>query len=300
MTSTLPKAGSTRAAAELEAELAQRSAQLAIVNEVGEALARGLDFQSVVDAVGDRVGQILGSRDLSIAIVEPAHNLITFPYWIENGIRDFDTPGIELGEGLTSQIISTGKPIRLGTSAEADARGALMYGEIHESYLGVPIRSGEQVLGVLSVSNRDPNVFSAADEQLLSTIASSMGVAIENARLFDQTKRLLGQTEQHAAELAIINDIGSALAEQLEFEKIVDLVGDRLVSMFKSPDFYIALVDHAAKLIRFPYELDRGRRVNGDPIEVGQGVSSRVLEERRPFRFGTLAEQTAHGGFIGT
>ena len=56
-----------------------------------------------------------------------------------------------------------------------------------------------------------------------------MGVALESARRFDETKRLLGETEQRAGELAIINEIGAALAEQLDFEAIVDLVGDRLV-----------------------------------------------------------------------
>ena len=55
-----------------------------------------------------------------------------------------------------------------------------------------------------------------------------MGVALENARLFDETKRLLAETEQRASELAIINEIGTALAAQLDFKAIVDLVGDRL------------------------------------------------------------------------
>ena len=54
-----------------------------------------------------------------------------------------------------------------------------------------------------------------------------MGVALENARLFDETKRLLAETDQRAAELALINEIGSALAAQLDFEAIIELVGER-------------------------------------------------------------------------
>ena len=179
----------TRAAAEIR----QRNAELAIVNEVGQALAKQLDFQAIIDAVGDRVSQILDSHDLSIAIVDQQTRMISFPYWTENGIRDHGVTPIELGQGLTSQIIDSGEPIRMGTIAEAEALGALSYGEVQESYLGVPIRAGEQVLGVLSVAQRPANAFTAADEQLLSTIAASMGVALENARLFDETKRLLAR-----------------------------------------------------------------------------------------------------------
>ena len=47
----------------------------------------------------------------------------------------------------------------------------------------------------------------------LATLPSSMGVALENARLFDETKRLLTETDQRAAELAVINEIGAALAQ---------------------------------------------------------------------------------------
>ena len=106
MTSTLPKAVASkqRTAAELQTELDRRGAELAVVNEVGAALAQGLHFQSVVEAVGDRVSEILDSRDLSIAILDPTTNLISFPYWMENGIRDLNTPPLTLGEGLRSRI----------------------------------------------------------------------------------------------------------------------------------------------------------------------------------------------------
>ena len=46
-----------------------------------------------------------------------------------------------------------------------------------------------------------------------------MGVALENARLFDATR-------QQNAELAIVNEIGAALAKQLDFDAIIQLIGD--------------------------------------------------------------------------
>ena len=62
-----------------------------------------------------------------------------------------------------------------------------------------------------------------------------MGVALENARLFDETRRLLAETDQRNAELALINEIGGALAKQLDFEAIVELVGERVRGIFARP-----------------------------------------------------------------
>ena len=55
-----------------------------------------------------------------------------------------------------------------------------------------------------------------------------MGVALENARLFDETQRLLKETEQRNAELAVINSIQQGIARSLSFQAIVELVGDKL------------------------------------------------------------------------
>ena len=74
-----------------------------------------------------------------------------------------------------------------------------------------------------------------------------MGVALENARLFDETQRLLKETEQRAAELAIINSVQEGLASKLEFRSIIDLVGDKVGETFKSDTTYVFLYDRAAR-----------------------------------------------------
>ena len=72
------------------------------------------------------------------------------------------------------------------------------------------------------------NAFGESEVRLLTTVAASMGVALENARLFDETQRLFKESEQRAAELAIINSVQEGLAAQLDFQAIVDLVGDKI------------------------------------------------------------------------
>ncbi len=94
-------------------------------------------------------------------------------------------------------------------------------------------------------------------------------MALENARLFDETKRLLVETNERAAELSVINEIGSALARQLEFEAIIDLVGEQVRSIFDPHAMFIALYDATTNLVDFPYATDDGERLDRTPVEMG-------------------------------
>ena len=89
-----------------------------------------------------------------------------------------------------------------------------------------------------------------------------MGVALENARLFDETQRLLKETEQRAAEMAVINSIQQGIAGELDFQAIVDLVGDKLREVLKTGDIGIALARAARPdLLHSLYVYEHGERL---------------------------------------
>ncbi|HYI67398.1 MAG TPA: GAF domain-containing protein, partial [Candidatus Limnocylindrales bacterium] len=201
-------------------ETRQRNAELALVNEVGSALARQLDLDAIIELIGLRVASIFGVKTSGIALYDETTKRIQMHFAIDKGDRvvDFPEPW-ELGNGLSSILIRTRRPLRLNRTHEATDLGAIVVGDSEkqaESWLGVPILAGERVIGGISVERDEPYGFSESDEQLLVTLASSMGVALENARLFDETMRLLAETHQRNAELAVMNEIGSALARQLD------------------------------------------------------------------------------------
>ena len=99
----------------------------------------------------------------------------------------------------------------------------------------VPIVGSDRVLGQIITENYEKeNAYTEADIRLLSTVASSMGVALENARLFDET-------QQRNAELAIINSVQQGLASKLEFQSIIDLVGDKVSEIFNAQVTMISL-----------------------------------------------------------
>ena len=105
----------------------------------------------------------------------------------------------------------------------------------------------DRVVGVVVVESFErEHAFGDSEIGLLQTIVAGMGVALENARLFAETQRLLKETEQRNAELAVINSIQQGMAGELDFQAIVDLVGDKLREVFGSGDIGIRWHDASA------------------------------------------------------
>ena len=183
---------------------------------------------------------------------------------------------------LTARILKSGKPIRVGSAEEADAIGAPFKVDGTNSYLGVPIPAGDKAIGVIAIGTGERYAYREEHERLLSTLATNMGVALDNARLFEETKRLLEEADARAAELETVNRIGNALASQLELDSLIELVGEQMRSVFRADIVYVALLDEATRMIEFPYYSEAGRRETQQPLQLGEGLTSHILQSREP------------------
>ena len=162
-------------------------------------------------------------------------------------------------------------------------------GEMAKSALWVPLASGDEVQGIISLQNLDrENAFSEGDVHLLTTLASSLSVALENARLFDETQRLLTETNERAAELAIINSVQEGLAAKLDMQAMYDLVGDKIHEIFDAQIVDIGLVEPDG-MLHFPYSIERGVRFPDEPADPKRGFSGIVFETGAPVRVSDVA-----------
>jgi signal transduction histidine kinase len=260
----------------LLAETNQRVVELEIVNEVGRALASQLEFGAIVEAVGDRTASALGVRGLSISIVDPATDELTFYYWIDDGVRRSTMERIVLGDSLSAEILRTNRAVRIGSADDAAARGTPFKIGGTESYVGVPIPAGGKAIGVFAIGTHDRDAYTESEERILATLAATMGVALQNARLVEETR-------QRAAELATINEVGQAVAAQLDLETLIELVGDKIGRTFTAADVvYVALHDPTDDRIEFPYYSEDRRRLSQPGLDFGQGLTSRILASREP------------------
>ncbi len=189
-------------------------------------------------------------------------------------------------EGITGWVARTGKPA-LVPDVSADPRYVWMQGSLTKSELIVPITVKGMVIGVLDVQSRHKNDFEPTDVELMQAIANQAGIAIENARLFAETQRLLQETEQRANELTIINNVQQGLASKLDVQSIYNLVGDRFREMFDAEVVMISTYDPQSNTVEHRYAIERGERVYSQGTHPPGGFRSRIIQTRQPFLLNT-------------
>ncbi|HET7376808.1 MAG TPA: GAF domain-containing protein, partial [Anaerolineae bacterium] len=171
--------------------LEQRNAELAVINSIQEGLVSELNFKAIIDLVGNKVQEIFNISEVEIALYDTATQMISFPFWSTPEGQVHAEP-LPLGTGMMSHLIQTGEPF-LMTDENKDMvikTAVVPPGlQLRRSFVGAPIISGSEVLGAISL--HDPAQENAYDEsnlRLLTTIAASLGTALENARLFDEVQ----------------------------------------------------------------------------------------------------------------
>src|SRR5204862_1660777 len=188
--------------ARLVHETRQRNAELALINSVQDAIAGELDDQAIYDAVGDKIREIFDAQAVQINTLDEATGLMHFPYVLERGERLHAEPAPP--GGFTRHVLETRQPLLIteDVAGEAERYGAVISaGEAPKSVLFVPLVVGGKAIGAISLQNVDrEHAFTESDEQLLETLAGSLSVALENARLVHETR-------QRNAELAVINSV---------------------------------------------------------------------------------------------
>ncbi|HSQ27838.1 MAG TPA: ATP-binding protein [Anaerolineales bacterium] len=188
----------------LEAER-QRSSELAILNSVSEAMVKTLDISTLSKWVGDKILEHFESNSVLIMLLDRETNLIHVKYEYdqdEGGYLEFVEP-FPLGKGLSSKVISTGQPLLLNTFEEEIAHGAYFPPEIisqgleemSQSWLGVPILTSHEVFGLIALADKQPYAFNPNHLRLMQTLASNVGVAIQNARLFTEAQQARAAAE---------------------------------------------------------------------------------------------------------
>jgi GAF domain-containing protein/CheY-like chemotaxis protein len=274
-------------------ETEQRTAELSVINSVQEGLAKELDIQGIYELVGEKMREIFNAQVFDIVTYDKKTQLIEDRYTYEKGDRTLLGP--RPLKGFRKHVFETAKPLVINKDLDlqrANYDQTVMVGQGAKSIVLVPLNTSGEVVGVISLQNLDKeNAFSDSDVNLLSTLANSMTVALENARLFDETNRLLKETEQRTAELAIINSVQEGLASKLDIQAIYDLVGDKIREVFDTQGIAISYYDREKNYITNPYYLFKGKRVQGNSFELGKGLTSHVIQTAQPLLINENAVQ---------
>lgn len=164
--------------------VAERLQRLLVANRlVGQDLELTAVLRHIVEAATELVGATYGA----IGIVGADGLLEQVIQVGEAGEADATAPPPS-EEGLLGALVADPRPIRSSTSAgDPRAVGLSTHQPEMSSFLGVPVRVREEVLGYLYLADRRPDAFTPADEGLVESLAATAGVSISHARLFQES-----------------------------------------------------------------------------------------------------------------
>ena len=279
----------------------QRAAELSIINSVQRALAGELSMQGVYDAVGDKIRDVFPGAIVMIRMYDPASGVESYPYLHDTKQRMSVDPRPMGDKGFAAHVVRTRETLVIDEDLPrkvAEYGSQLLSGPaMPKTQVMVPLLVGEHVRGILQLNDAErEHAFSPSDVRLLETLANSMSVALQNARLFDETQRLLRETERRSSELAVINSIQQGISRELEFQAIVDLVGDKLREVFRTGDLAIHWRDERTDLVHSLYTYEHGVRLPSRtvPYDPDRPIN-RALQAGRPVLCRNRSEMEAIG-----
>ncbi|RLC63172.1 MAG: hypothetical protein DRI80_04575 [Chloroflexota bacterium] len=168
----------------------RRAEELAVLNEVGRAINARLEMNHLLEEIRRQTGRLMDVSNFYVALLDEETDQLVFPLFYRNGRRE-EVSSQRHDERFAEHVVRTRKPLLLGCVREEAARlGLEGFDHPCRSWLGVPMIIGEKVVGVITVQSYDrPNVFDNGDAKILQAIASQAATALENARLYQETRR---------------------------------------------------------------------------------------------------------------
>ncbi|GAA2003406.1 sensor histidine kinase [Catenulispora subtropica] len=197
------------------------------------AVSGGLELDQVLSTIIATATELVDAQYGALGVIDSTGERLERFVTVGLSQAEIDAIGpFPTGMGLLGQLIRHPVPLRLSDiSAHEASFGFPDHHPPMRTFLGVPIRVRDAVYGNLYLTEkRGGGVFDADDETLLTTLAAAAGVAIDNARLYDDAKRRQRRMEA-TAELtrgllsgADTRDVLAVLVERLRELSGADLV----------------------------------------------------------------------------
>jgi len=203
-----------------------------------QALGASLDSQQVLEQILFQLRKVVPFDRASVQILKDHTLVITGGYGFPNlddvlGV----TFNLEAEHGPNREVIETRAPVIVPDLASkyGDFCRQPNAGSSPTSWLGVPLLFRDQVMGIIALNKTEPDFYGEEDARLASAFAAQAAVAIENARLYEETRR-------HTAELAALHDLTLAITSSLDLQDVLQMAVQHILHLLDAEGVGIFLL----------------------------------------------------------
>lgn len=263
------------------ARLYQQAVQAAERRSVLHRLSQDINFASTnpeetYASIHKAVRELMACDAFLIALkddVSGGHELV----YLYEGDQRFPSVRLERGQGMTGEVIQKGQTLLVDDVYAEENKNVVRFGSERKvrSILAVPLRIQNKIIGVLSTQSYHRNAYGEEERVLLEMLANHAAVALENSRLFQETRRRL-------ADLEALAQVSKVLSQTLELEPLLQNIlqaACRSIPMAEKGS--IALLEGHNSLRIYATHGYTDPRVIGTQFEE-KGYGILAMKEKRP------------------
>ena len=251
----------------------QRERTLDTLLHISREMTSILDLEPLLERVAVLVRSLISYDVLGIFRLDEATKRLV---WL--GGSGYDTTRVRhreyrAGEGLCGRAIKRREPVLVG-DVRKDHDYYAPNGQEFAANLVVPLFHKDQVVGVVNMESRQRFFFTREHVTIMATLAGPIAVAIQNARLFEESRR-------HGLAMEMLHEIGREIASILDLDFLLDRVRELTRKVIDHDLFGVLFLDEKAG--RFSWRTAIGydpEFVRKTELRMGEGVVSRAVERR--------------------
>jgi len=258
-----------------QVQFRERAELLDFLLEVSAVTSETLDLDRLLANVAEIVKDVIPHELFAILLYNERSRTLRMRYSI--GHRDEVAKNLTIGlnEGVTGAAAATRQPVLVrDVRAESRYLNAL---DAVRAELAVPMLIRGKLVGIIDLQSTRLNAFSEQDRALLVLIASRVGVAIDNARLYRRV-------EQQNRTLRVLAHLSQEFSSILEIDELLTKIALTVRALINFDAFSIYLLDEERKLLRCRFSQRYDETATVENIELGKGITGAAAESRQVIR----------------
>ena len=247
---------------------------MAVLTEVSQDINSTLNLDEVLANAAGHIKRLIDYEIFAVLLREENTNNLYFRFAIGHRLEVVEHWRIPVGDGIIGAAAELGQPIRVGDVSK-DSRYLTAVDSVR-SELVVPLVVRGRVIGVVDVESRQLNYFTPDQQKLLELVASRIGTAIENARLYESAQK-------QAETLMLINEISREANSTLQVEEVLRRAAELAKRLIDYQIFSILLYDEANNVFRRQVTVKFGQRVQEKfAVQAHEAIVGAAASLRRP------------------
>jgi sigma-B regulation protein RsbU (phosphoserine phosphatase) len=259
---------------ELNSKLELPAETLSVLAEIGQEINASLNLDEVLAHAATQIKRLVDYEVFAVLLPEEGTNQLYFRFAIGHRPEVVEHWRIPMDEGIIGAAVTTGQAIRVGDVRNDPRYLNALDGILSE--LTVPLIVRGRVIGALDIESDQLDYFTPDQQMILTLVASRIGQAIENARLFESTRA-------QAETLMLLNEVSREANSTLQVEEVLRRAAELTKRLIDYQIFGILLYDETDNVFRHRVTVKFGQRVQEKfAVPAHEGIVGAAASLRRP------------------